>query len=471
MAAQTELPTRLLGAALLASAFTIGIVAGFSPPVAIGITIGLVFLIVAMVNLTAGICVFAFLTFLDAVLPADAQGTLSAPKLVGLVLVLSWFALITSGDRERRERIFSPPGFLLVLLLLVGWAAISLSWAEDTAAALDSLTRYIPNAMLFLIVFAGVRTREQLLWVVGAFVLGALISAIYGLAVPPAADDAGRLTGAGGDPNETAAALVAAAALAIALAASLRGKPLLRLAAIAIAPLCAFASLLTLSRGGLVAFGAALIAAVLMAGRRRGQVLALTVIVASLAIGYFAFLAPAQAVERVTEVDGGTGRVDIWTVGWRMVEDEPLRGIGTGNFPVASIHYLLEPGALLRDDFIVDEPKVAHNTYLGVLAELGLVGLTLFLIVICFAIGCAVRAARYAAEMNERQMDILARALVVALAALLAAYFFISREYSKQLWLLLALCPVMLEILRREHPPEAAPVTPVAPPDTRVLAR
>jgi O-antigen ligase len=180
--------------------------------------------------------------------------------------------------------------------------------------------------------------------------------------------------------------------------------------------------------------------------------LAISVVLAALAVGYFAFFAPASATERVTEVHGGTGRTDIWTVGWRMVQGAPLQGVGAGNFPIVSIHYLLEPGALLRDDFIVsDKPKVAHNTYLEVLAELGIIGLTLFLIVICFAIGCAVRAARYAATVGDRDMDILARALVVALAALLAAYFFISREYSKQLWLLLALCPVILEILRKEY--------------------
>jgi O-antigen ligase len=132
-----------------------------------------------------------------------------------------------------------------------------------------------------------------------------------------------------------------------------------------------------------------------------------------------------------------------------MVRGAPIQGIGAGNFPVVSIHYLLEPGALLRDDFIVSTPKVAHNTYLEVLAELGIVGLTLFLIVIVFAIGCAVRAARYAASLRDRQMDILARALVVALVALLAADFFISREYSKQLWLLLALCPALLAIAAR----------------------
>ena len=149
----------------------------------------------------------------------------------------------------------------------------SVAWSEDGGAALLSLTRWVPNALLFLIVFAGVRTREQLVWVLGAFVVGALITAIYGLLVPAPPSDLGRLEGAGGDPNETAAALVAAAALAIALAVSLKGKPFLRLAVLAIAPVCAFASLLTLSRGGLVAFGAALIAAVIMGGRRRGQML------------------------------------------------------------------------------------------------------------------------------------------------------------------------------------------------------
>ena len=39
--------------------------------------------------------------------------------------------------------------------------------------------------------------------------------------------------------------------------------------------------------------------------------------------------------------------------------------------------------------------------------------------------------------------------LFVALVGLLAADFFVSRQYSKQLWLLLALCPVVLELSRR----------------------
>ena len=38
------------------------------------------------------------------------------PKLLGLMLMLSWLALVTAGEREHRERIFSHPAFLFVLL-------------------------------------------------------------------------------------------------------------------------------------------------------------------------------------------------------------------------------------------------------------------------------------------------------------------------------------------------------------------
>ena len=457
MAAQTELPIRLLSAALLTSALLVGIVAGLNPPVAVALTLGLVFLIIAMVNITAGICLFALSTFLETVLPADAQGTLSAPKLLGLVLVLSWFALVTSGERERRERLFSPPAFVLVLIAFVGWAAMSAAWAEDSGVAIDATTRFLPNAMLFLIVFAGVRTREQLLWVVGSIVVGAVLSAVYGMVVGAPTDSMAAATPANepervalGNANETAAALVTGGTLAAALAVALRGKPVLRLATTIAVPLCVFAVFLTLSRGGLLALGASLIAAIVVAGRRRGAALAVALCAVLAAVVYFGAFASVEARDRVLAVDGGTGRTDIWTVGWRMVEDHPLRGVGAGNFPTSSIHYLLEPGALLRDDFIVDTPKVAHNTYLSLLAELGVVGLALFLGVIGFSLWCAARAVRCAAQAGDRQLDILSRAMIVVIVGLLAADFFGSREYSKLLWLLLSLCPVLLAISRAE---------------------
>jgi O-antigen ligase len=446
--ARTELPSKLLAAGLLGSALLVGVVAGYSPPLAIGLTLGFVFLVVAMANLTAGICLFAAATFIETILPAEAEGTLSVPKLLGLVLVLSWFALMTAGERERRERLFSPPPFLYVLILFVAWAAISAVWAEDSGAAIEASTRYLPNALLFLIVFAGVHNREQLLWVLGSLVVGACVAAVYGMVAGAPAEDPGRV--AIGNANETAASLVAGGTLAAALALALRGKPVLRFLTTIAVPLCVFAVFLTLSRGGLVSLGAALVAAIFMARRRRSAVIALAACAVLSAVIYFGAFASFEARERVLELQGGTGRTDIWTVGWRMVEDHPVRGIGAGNFPIASIHYLLEPGALLRDEFIVDDPKVAHNTYLNVLAELGVIGLGLFLTVIAFSLWCAIRAVGFAARAEDPQLEVLARGLVVVIVALLAADFFGSHQYSKQLWLVLSLCPALLEISRVE---------------------
>ena len=84
------------------------------------------------------------------------------------------------------------------------------------------------------------------------------------------------------------------------------------------------------------------------------------------------------------------------------------------------------------------------------LAELGIVGFGLFMTILLFSYVCAFKAHRVAARAGDRELDIIARATVVALTALFAAYFFVSRDYGKQLWLLLALCPVMLELARRE---------------------
>ena len=449
MTARAELlPSRIFAAGLLLMALLVGVLAGINPPLAIALTMGLIFVAVTLSNLTAGVCIFAVLSFLDTVLPGG--GALSAPKLIGVMLMLSWLALVTAGEREQRERIFSHPAFLFVLTFFVGWALISATWAEYPGAAIETFTRYLPNVFLFLIVFAAVRTRDQLLWVVGAFVVGAFLSGVYGLLVPPPTQDLGRLAGAGGDPNETAAAMVAGLALATALAVALRGKPLARMACVVAAVICMLALFLTSSRGGLVALGVALIAAVLLGGRRRGTMLVAALGAVLVTVFYFATIAPESVRERVTHPQGGTGRVDIWKVGWRMVQHNPIEGVGSGNFQTSSIHYLLAPGKLVRDDFIVDTPKVAHNTYLQILAELGIVGFIAFITILLFSFVCAFKAHRAAAAAGDRELDIIARATVVALVALYAAYFFVSRDYGKQLWFLLALCPVMLDIARRE---------------------
>jgi len=85
--------------------------------------------------------------------------------------------------------------------------------------------------------------------------------------------------------------------------------------------------------------------------------------------------------------------------------------------------------------------------------ELGIVGLLLFVTILGFCVRSALRAARAFAGRDSR-MELISRAVFVALVGMLATDFFGSREYAKELWLLLALPPALLAIARSD-PQEA----------------
>ena len=450
MTASVDLSQRGYQLVLGLAAVGLGVLAGVDPRLGIAAAIGLAFVVLVMGDLTFGLCAFAVVAFLD-LLPQLGGSLLSFSKIVGLLLAISWLAKVTSTRDTRKDFMGAHPVFTYVLGVFVGWSAISLLWAEDSSLVQTPLMRYALNLVLFLIVYTAVRTPKQFVWTLGAYVAGATAAAAYGLARPPADTayyDVQRVAGTLGDPNELAAVLVPAIILAFALALVLKRAPLLRLLLIGSAVICAGGVFLTLSRGGLVALGVALVTAVVVAGRWRAQALVATLFVSLGVALWFNFVATDDQVDRVTHIQGGTGRADLWNIGTRMIEDKPVTGVGLGNFQTASIHYLLEPGAIERDEFIVDQPKVAHNTYLHVVAEQGIVGGVLFVAILAFVLLCVLRAAREFERMNERGMELLARALFVALVGILTADFFISEQYGKQLWLLLGLGPALLGVAR-----------------------
>ena len=445
-------PQRLAVATGFATAAAaLGLLAGLDPRFAIAAALSAIFLLVVISDLYAGLVLFTLLSFL-AVIPNFAGPAVSAIKLAGLLLALSWIATLAARRDSKADFLSAHPVVTFVLVAFLGWIAISQLWAEDSAETLSALWRLSLNAILFLIIFTAVRTRAQAMGVIGAFVAGASIQAVYGLlfVTPEGTESAARLASSIANPNELAAALVAALALAIGLAAARRDSPPWRVRALMAAALCTGGVFLTGSRAGLVALGVALVAFMVIGGRSRGRFMFVAIAVVALGIGYYGYVASPEARERVATVGDGTGRLDLWAVAWRIVEDKPLVGVGGGNFEVTSAHYLLEPGAIERDEFIIGQPKVAHNTYLEILAELGVVGLFLFASILAFGLFASARAAREFRRQGDNAMELIAGALFVALAAVLAADFFGSRHNEKELWLLLGLAPALLAIARRQ---------------------
>jgi O-antigen ligase len=424
-------------------------------------------MLVVLANLYAGLILFVLLTFF-ADLPNYGGAAFSASKFAGLVLLVSWLARLAMRREAKADFMSVHPGATWVLILFMAWMGLSQVWAGDPSASRAAFFRLCLNAVFFLIVFTAVRTRGQAIGAAAAFVAGACLDAAYGLVSPASVANTARFAGSVSKPGELAAALVAGLVLSLGLAAALKRMPAARLAVLAVAPLCALGVLFTGSRGGLVALAVALAAFIAVGSKWRGRVLVLAIILVVAGLGFYTYAASPDLRAHVTSVGSGSGRVDLWTVAWRMVQAHPLLGVGLGNYPIDAVHYVLTPGTIARAQFVIDQQKITHNTYLELWAETGLVGVTLFVLLAGFCLRSALRAAREFGRQKDASMEMLSRALFVAQAAFLAGAFFTSREYAKDVWLILALGPAFLGVARargeaRSPEAERAPPLPARP--------
>jgi O-antigen ligase len=464
--ATVDTRARTLPATLLLIAAAVGALAGVDPKLGIAAAMGVAFVTIVMADLSVGLCLFALLAFINII--PETGSIVSFDKVAGGLLALSWMATVVSRKQARRAFISAHPQFFAVLVFFLSWAVLSLTWAEDPATGVASVSRYILNAFLFLIVFTAVRERKHVVWLLSAFVAASALSAAYGLIAPPPPGSEDRLAGTIGEPNQLAAVLVAGLVIALALAVVQKGQPLARIALVVAAGLCLVCNFLTLSRAGLIALVVAMLVVPFVAGRWRAIATVLASLIVVSLVGFFTLIATPDQRARVTEVNGGSGRSDIWTVGWRMVQAHPVRGIGVGQFQTSAVHYVIAPGAIKRSDLIVDKPKVAHNIYLHVLAEMGIVGLLGLLMILGFSLRCALRAARIFERRKDFGLEVISRAVFVGLIGILTADFFASEQFSKQLWLLLGLAPALLSIASRADEQDASsaaelPSAPLAP--------
>lgn len=441
---------------ILCAAAGIGALAGKSPSLAFSAAMALAFIPLVFGQFTLGVGVFIFSTFLG--LSSTAQ------KGLGGLVVVAALAVVLGSHRRLPTNFFSEHRRMSGLLLaLLAWAFVGVIWAPSTHDVLYSVSRYIPNYLTFFVVYAAVDEPRDATILASFFVLGAAVSAGDAiLTPPPAAAYSGvtRVGGTFGDPNYLAAVLVTGFALSVALNRFQSLRFLSKLAAGGCAGLCLVGIVLSVSRGGLIALAVMLITALCIAGRWRMKLAAIALVAAIVPVGYFGYFAPASTRDRLTHSDGGSGRTTIWKVGWREVSAYPLRGVGAGNFSDAGVRYISRPGAITHtatayQAYFIDTPTVAHNTYLEVWAEEGLPGLLMLLALVAASLACTRRAWLLFRRAGQEDYELLSYALFAGVLGFMVASFFLSEEYSKQLYVLLALGPALLKVAQAA--PAAAP--------------
>jgi putative inorganic carbon (HCO3(-)) transporter len=436
--------------AVVALALIVGTAAGVSPKYALEGSIAVAFAAVMILDATVGLILFTVLSFMEVLTSSSA--TASLMKLGGLLLFGSWIAgaAVKRTWRLTGSLLSEAPVLVWATIALAAWSAMSVAWAGNSGAALSDTYRYVLNMLLIPIVFGTILTRRHVVWLAAAFVAGAVLSSLYGFVAPASSGtfQAGQLTGALGDANQEAAVLVGAIAFAFGLTGMRRLSPGARVLSATGILICLAGAVNTLSRSGLIALAAMMVCAVVVGGRWRKAAALLLIVSAVIGVGYYFTITSMAARTRVTSADT-SGRSTIWAVGWRMVQAHPLTGVGSGNFQYAAIHYLQAPGVLTRADLIVDTPKVAHNIYLEVLADMGIPGLLLFLAIVIASAAAAWRAAHLFMRSGDRDLELMSRCVVLALVGFMTSNFFLSGQFDKQLWLVFAMGPLLLRMARR----------------------
>jgi O-antigen ligase len=405
----------------------------------------------------------------------DIRSLSIAPNTMGVLVGLGFIGIfIVRGQarpvlREHRRLIIGTVLFLL-------WLTLSAAWAPEPGTALSQAGFWWLGGFAFLMIMGTATSAREVRLVALAFVFGGTVAAFIGLGngslntaatstgsfVTSTASQvgtaaSGRLTGGGGDPNVQAAGFIAAMFLAIGLISVYR-RFWARVGLVLAFVLITVAFFATESRGGLLALGVSALAALVLFPDQRRRLAGFVVLAVVVAI--VAVATTPGLLTRITNFSGGTsGRSDIWTVAGKVFVEHPLAGVGLNNFQVVEPHFALIDRTISRVGYIAETPYPAHNTYLGLLAETGVIGLIGFLAIAIASLRAAWLAAREFHDTGRQAYAHLAQTALMGTIGMLTAIFFFSDGDDWRVWILLGLGPALLTLARSR----AAPATAVAP--------
>jgi probable O-glycosylation ligase (exosortase A-associated) len=354
-------------------------------------------------------------------------------------------------QREKGKPIFELRTFLMVFLAL--WVGLGLFFAQGDAPV--EATGFIEYAkIVFIAIFttAIVRTRGQLrvlVWVI------AMCFGFYGVKNGAAGIVKGGnlfiMRGPGGmleDNNDFALAMAMAVPLLVHIGSS-ETRKILRVGCHVMVPLCMLTVILTRSRGGTLSMGLMLM---ILVWHSRNRMIGF--LIGALAVGALVALAPGEYFKRMrtlsnVEEDGSAmGRLRAWKVAGRMIDANPVFGVGFNRF---TINYLdFEPDQRAQQG-LSKGALVAHNSYLQIWAECGTpaflvyVGLLVLSLIDCWRIRLEARRRYHASWIIS-----YATMFEATLATFMLGSMFLNRAHFDLIYHYFAIVMVFGVIARRQ---------------------
>jgi O-antigen ligase len=411
---------------------------------------------------TLGKIAFGSLWLLVFAMPWEDAITISgfgtSVRLIGMVtLGLGALAIFERGKVRR------PAVGHIVMALFVVLAALSYLWSLFPEGTLIEAFSYVQLfTMVWLIWELAPGVQEQM-HLMRAYVFGTFVSGIDTLYLFLSHQESvyQRYAGAKLDANDLGLIMALSVPMSYYLLIQNHGRMVWVYRVHLI--LAGTTILLTASRGATLATLVALAIVPLTQARLGGRQRVALVLTVLLLIGSALFFVPETSWERLatvpTEFEQGTftGRTIIWKAGWEIFRAHPFVGIGANAFRVMVSRELAEPIRMGE----ADPAPPAHNTFLSVLAEQGVLGFAVF----CGMLGALAVSLRGMPPFPQRLW-------IVSLAVWVVGVSSLTWEMRKPTWfffgLLMAQCGSILQ-MRRDAKAFARPRQNGAPNSARIM--
>lgn len=387
------------------------------------------------------ILLFYILVFTLAIpnlsLLAHHVGPLTVLKCFGILcLVAAVFVIMRMGKCPPLAKEVKSRWFVAYILV-----AVISCFAHDGLSAFGQapLMFTVSTFSLFLMTLTFVQKVEHVRWAV----LTAMVSVAWGslyvirqwLEYHSMIVDFRSWGGLAGDPNYYAVTVVLWTPLILLWLIGNRPRWEKLLCLLCLAPILV-GFILAASRGGFLGLAAALLLMIWYA-RRRARAF---VIVALLMVPVL--LAPGNgAVHRLlhpdySDTDSTQYRLELWQAAENVFLEHPIVGEGMGHFQP----WIMAGGQRINLPF-----HVAHNTYVGLLADLGLAGTIPFIVLLLAAqirLRRLIRTMKDPLTPDEQLLRRVALGLRAGLLGYMVCAFFLSTLWQQVFWfaLFLSMC-------------------------------